>query len=58
MIKYIVHLLRDVNPLVTYNNNVYRISEVSEQADRYIKEYLNKKLHMYIGFNFDFKPYK
>ena len=49
---------RYVNPLVTYNNNVYRISEVSEQADRYIKEYLNKKLHMYIGFNFDFKPYK
>lgn len=49
---------RYVNPLVTYNNNVYRISEVSEQADRYIKEYLNKKLHTYIGFNFDFKPYK
>ena len=49
---------RYVNPLVTYNNNVYRISEVSEQADRYIKEYLNKKLHTYIGFDFDFKPYK
>lgn len=27
-------------------------------ANRDIDNFLNRKLHLYIGFNFDFKPYK
>jgi hypothetical protein len=48
---------RYINPLVCYNNNVCRITEVSIQAKNDISDFLNMKLHTYIGFDFDFKPY-
>jgi hypothetical protein len=48
---------RYINPLVCYNNKVYRITEASEQAKQDINNFLNMKLHTYIGFDFEFKPY-
>ena len=48
---------RYINPLVICNNKACRISDVSSQANNDINNFLNMKLHTYIGFNFDFKPY-
>ena len=48
---------RYVNPLVKYNNKVCRIKDVSAMANNDINNFLNMKLHTYIGFNFSFKPY-
>lgn len=48
---------RYVNPLVILDNKTCRISDVSSQANTDINNFLNMKLHTYIGFNFDFKPY-
>lgn len=48
---------RYVNPLVKYNNKVCRIKDVSAMANNDINNFLNMKMHTYIGFNFSFKPY-
>ena len=48
---------RYVNPLVKYNNKVCRIKDVSAMANNDINNFLNMKMHTYIGFNFEFKPY-
>ena len=48
---------RFINPLVKLDNKVYRIKDVSSQANNDINNFLNMKLHKYIGFKFDFKPY-
>ena len=40
-----------------FENKVCRIKEVSSSANNDITKFLNMKLHTYIGFNFDFKPY-
>ena len=48
---------RYVNPLVKTNNKVSRIKDVSEIANNDINNFLNMKMHKYIGFNFNFKPY-
>ena len=40
-----------------YNDKTWRISDVSSLANNDINNFLNMKLHTYIGFNFDFKPY-
>ncbi len=48
---------RYINPLVIYNDKACRISDVSSQANNDINNFLNMKLHTYIGFDFDFKPY-
>jgi len=48
---------RYVNPLVSIDNKAYRIKEVSSQANNDINNFLNIKLHKFIGFEFDFKPY-
>lgn len=48
---------RYINPLVYNNNKVTRISDVSSIANNDINNFLNIKLHDFIGFNFDFKPY-
>ena len=49
---------RYINPLVSVNNKVCRINEVSTKANNDINNFLNMKLSTYIGFDFDFKPYK
>lgn len=46
---------RYINPLVKYNNKVERISIVSEKANKNIEDFLNIKLHTYVGFNFQFE---
>ena len=43
---------RYVNPLVKYNNKVCRIKDVSAMANNDINNFLNMKMHTYIGFNF------
>ena len=48
---------RYINPLVDYNGNTCRIKEVSSKAQNDIDKFLNIKLHTYIGFKFNFKPY-
>lgn len=48
---------RYINPLVNYKGKTCRIKEVSSIASESIDKYLNMKLHKYIGFKFDFKPY-
>lgn len=48
---------RYINPLVRYENKVCRIKDVSDIANDDITKFLNMKLHTYIGFDFDFKPY-
>ncbi len=49
---------RYIIPLVNIDNKSYRINDISTQANNDINSFLNMKLHKYIGFNFDFKPYK
>lgn len=49
---------RYINPLVCYNNKVHRITDVSNSANDNINNFLNMKLHKYIGFDFEFKPYE
>lgn len=48
---------RYINPLVLYKDKVCRIKDISPLADKDINYFLNMKLHKYIGFEFDFKPY-
>lgn len=48
---------RYVNPLTLENNKVFRINEISTLANKDIDNFLNMKLHKFIGFYFDFKPY-
>lgn len=48
---------RYINPLVILNGKISRIKDVSKLANNDINNFLNMKLHNYIGFNFDFKPY-
>ena len=48
---------RYINPLVTLNKEVKRIKDVSKLANEDINNFLNMKMHTYIGFNFEFKPY-
>ena len=47
---------RYINPLVCFNNGVHRIKDISDMARTDINEFLNMKVHTYIGFDFDFKP--
>lgn len=47
---------RYINPLVTFENKTYRIDYISSVANEDINNFLNMKLHKYIGFKFDFKP--
>lgn len=49
---------RYIIPLVNIDNESYRINDISTQANNDINNFLNMKLHKYIGFDFDFKPYK
>jgi len=49
---------RYVNPLVSLDNQVRRIKDVSDIANNDINSFLNMKFNQYIGFNFDFKPYE
>lgn len=49
---------RYINPLISLNNKVARIKDISSIANNDINNFLNIKLHNYIGFKFDFKPYK
>ena len=48
---------RYINPLVQLQDKACRIKEVSDIANNDINEFLNMKMHAYIGFYFDFKPY-
>ena len=48
---------RYINPLVSIDNKSYRIMDVSSQANKDINNFLDMKLHKYIGFKFEFKPY-
>ena len=48
---------RYINPLAKFNDKVLRIDEISSQANIDLNNFLNMKLHKYIGFDFDFKPY-
>lgn len=48
---------RYINPLVKLEHKVNRIKDVSSVANNDINNFLNMKLHNFIGFNFDFKPY-
>lgn len=48
---------RYINPLVINGQNVSRIKEISEIANKVINDFLNMKMHTYIGLNFEFKPY-
>ncbi len=49
---------RYINPLVDVNNTkVSRIKDISTLANNDISNFLNMKLHNFIGFHFDFKPY-
>ena len=49
---------RYIIPLTKYNDEIYRINEISSLANQDIEEYLNFKTSKYVGFNFDFKPYE
>ena len=48
---------RYIIPLVNLDNKPTRINLVSSIANNDINNFLNMKLHTYIGFNFDFTPY-
>ncbi|MBR1802517.1 MAG: HD domain-containing protein [Clostridia bacterium] len=48
---------RYINPLVCLDDKINRIKDASKLANDDIDNFLNMKLHKYIGFNFDFKPY-
>lgn len=48
---------RYIIPLVRTDCGVFRIHEVSKNAEEDIKNYFNIKCSIYTGFNFDFKPY-
>lgn len=48
---------RYINPLVISENTIGRIKDVSPIANKDINNFLNMKEYLYIGFNFDFKPY-
>ncbi len=48
---------RYINPLVTVDNKVSRIKDISVTANNDINNFLNMKTHKFVGFNFDFKPY-
>lgn len=48
---------RYINPLVINEENVYRIKDISDIANKDINDFLNMKFYTYIGFNFEFKPY-
>ena len=49
---------RYINPLVNLNGKTCRIKDVSDVANTDITNFLNKKYHKFVGFNFDFKPYQ
>ncbi len=49
---------RYINPLVSFDNKVCRIKDISAIANKDIDNFLNMKFHKFIGFNFDFKPYQ
>lgn len=49
---------RYINPLVSIDNKISRIKDVSNFANNDIDNFLNMKFNTFIGFNFDFKPYK
>lgn len=49
---------RYINPLTVFNNKVVRIKDVSTEANNNIENLLNMKMHKYIGFDFEFKPYQ
>jgi len=59
--KYCVNVrskTRYIVPLVLTKDGVYRINEISKEAERYIKDYLNiPKGGYWTYFDFDFKPY-
>ena len=48
---------RYIIPLTKFDNDIYRINQVSSQAANDIEEYFNIKNNKYTGFDFDFKPY-
>lgn len=48
---------RYINPLVSVNDKISRIKDISVLANNDINNFLNMKVHEFIGFNFDFKPY-
>ena len=49
---------RYINPLVSLDNKIYRIKDISNLANNDIDNFLNMKFNRFIGFKFDFKPYK
>lgn len=49
---------RYINPLVSSDNKISRIKDVSMLANEDISNFLNMKHHKFIGFNFSFRPYK
>lgn len=59
--KYCVNVrskTRYIVPLVLIKDGVYRINEISKEAESYIKDYLNiPKGGYWTYFDFDFKPY-
>ena len=59
--KYCVNVrskTRYIVPLVLTEDGVYRINEISKEAESYIKDYLNiPKGGYWTYFDFDFKPY-
>ena len=57
--QYVINGVKN-NHFVEYSiekDKSYRIMEVSSQANKDISTFLDMKLHKYIGFKFDFKPY-
>ena len=48
---------RYINPLVIANDKVNRIKNISALANSDIDDFINKKVHKFVGFKFDFKPY-
>ena len=48
---------RYINPLVIANDKVNRIKNISVLANSDIDDFINKKVHKFVGFKFDFKPY-
>ena len=49
---------RYINPLVSLDNKVSRIKDVSTIANNDINNFLNMKYHKFIGFDFKFNPYE
>lgn len=48
---------RYINPLVSLDNKVSRIKDISALANSDIDNFLNMKFYNFVGFDFDFKPY-